>query len=290
MFDNGLLRKFEHTKTRDGILDLKDTKDFSYTHLERSVWKMLSSDGLYYAKAVNKSRMDAEVLLSQVCKHLGFSTAIYLPVQNPMFNAPNLTQEDIVRLQNYRYAVSNNVVFENTPLAYDYFTQIGEGKRQFCRLPYNLFNVKNPIDYTKYFTKDAMRQLIKMNIFDIASFNFDRHENNYALKIEEGLVTDVVLFDFGASGVGAKRNLAGEKYFTSFQEKDLNKKNTLMAFKENSVIEEIVPFTELANELGSVDFAETSRDIKEELGYKVNFQYIDKLTQSFDETAEFLMK
>ena len=63
-----------------------------------------------------------------------------------------------------------------------------------------------------------------------------------------------------------------------------------MAFKENSVIEEIVPFTELANELGSVDFAETSRDIKEELGYKVNFQYIDKLTQSFDETAEFLMK
>lgn len=290
MFDNGLFKKFEHTKTRDGILDLENIKDFSCYHLERGVWKMIGGEGLYYAKAVNKSRMDAELVLSQVCKGLGFSTAIYHPFQNLVFNDPKLTEVDIINLQNYRYAVSNNVVFDDTPLAYEYYAGLGNGERQFCSIPYSFFNSKNPIDYTKYFTKDAMRQLIKMNIFDIASYNFDRHENNYALKIEDGKVVDVVLFDYGASGVGAKRCLEGEKYFTSFQEEDLNKKNTLMAFKENSVIEEIVPFTELANELGSVDFAETSRDIKEELGYKVNFQYIDKLTQSFDETAEFLMK
>lgn len=290
MFDNGLFEKFEHTKTRDGILDLGNTKDFSYSHLERGVWKMIGGEGLYYAKSVNKSRMDAELLLSQVCKGLGFSTAIYHPFQNLMFDAPNLTETDIINLQNYRYAVSNNVVFDHTPLAYEHYSNLTDGNRQFCSLPYSLFKDKSGVDYTKYFTKDAMRQLIKMNLFDIASFNFDRHENNYALKIEDGIVVDIVLFDYGASGVGAKRMNEDERYFTSFQEGFSNKENSLKAFKENPVIEQFVPFTELANEIGNVDFVETSRDIKEELGYKVNFQYIDKLTQSFDETAEFLMK
>ena len=97
MFDNDLLRNYKHTLTRTGILDLGNTQDFSYSHLERGVWKMYGKDKLYYAKAVNKSRMDAEVILSRAAKLIDLKTATYYAMQNPNFDDPTLTKEDIIR-------------------------------------------------------------------------------------------------------------------------------------------------------------------------------------------------
>ncbi len=290
MFDNDLLRNYKHTLTRTGILDLGNTKDFSYSHLERGVWKMYGKDKLYYTKAVNKCRMDAEVILSRAAKIAGLKTATYYAMQNPNFDDPNLTERDIIRLQNYQYVVSDNVVDENTMLASEFFKLVGGGDRANTQMPYSFFNVNNLQDYTKYFTKEAMIDLLKMSIFDPFAFNFDRHEDNFAFQIQNGIVTGVVLFDYAAGGVGAKDRFINQTYCSVLQPEELNKTLTIEAVRDNPIASEIISNHELAEEMGRINFGEISKECKEEMGYRTSPMYIDKLSRSFEECALILDK
>ena len=290
MFDNGLFEKFKHTKTRDGILDMSEDKDFTFTSVERNIWKLSSKDGLYFAKPVNKSRMDAEVLLGQLHNQVGLNAAIYFPCQNLSFQGSNLSQNQILDLQNSRYAVSNNVLNSSSVLALDCYDSFNENNGLKPPMPYLFFSANSAVDYTKYFTKDAMRQLIKSFVFGITEYNYDMHWKNIGYEVSEGIVKNVFTFDNGASGLGAKRVLDDQEYCSFLQPEWFNRNSSLVEIKENPVVNQIISNREIANDLGSVDVVETSKDISKELGYKFSSFYVDKLARAYDETAELFYK
>jgi len=60
--------------------------------------------------------------------------------------------------------------------------------------------------------------------------------------------------------------------------------------RHNDTVKQYISSHQLAEELGSVDVAGTAKEIKETLNYTVHPQYVEFLTQTFDQAANDLAK
>lgn len=296
MEDNGLIKYYKNFKRGRDLTNPKLHDGFSFgmvrTKSDELQACLTTPEGSYYVKTADKKQRDAEVLLSQVYAKAGLKSAIYLPAGH---------------ISKYRCVVSNDIAKkENIVIAKDYFSDIRskvlngvtfDSNTIACNSFYMPQKKENAqVDYQKYITPDAMRNLQKARAFDLASFNIDRHHLNYFLKTQGDLVTDVILIDHAMSGeIFKNRNLVNDwlelsMYYSEFFYGKHFKDEIISSFKTNEVVQDFITPQELAESLGSVDILDTARDIRGTIGYKINQEYVDCIAKSFDDTADQLMQ
>lgn len=278
MFDNGLLKYFPKDFTSEGCLDLSNLHfEMEYGNEEYSFLNFLRcKEGRFFCKYASKEFVDAEVLGSQIFRKAGLNSALYIPAKSS---------------KGTLYAVSNDVIGTQNIIAFDHMQILREQLN--TEFPLSMPNKKkdNLIDYSKIITKDAMRDVIKMRYFDVAYENPDRHESNYALKVENGIITAVYMFDFGESANKLERGYLLD-YYHDFEFKKnslLSDLEMLLMARENENLQDYISCSELAENIGSINVSAIASDIKSTIGYEIGGEFIDQTARKFDYVAEGLV-
>ena len=287
MIDNGLLKKyFENKNTgREGaIFKTQELPKRGAVPMEIKISK--STSGIFYFKRCRVHRSDdAEILLSQLCaKYFNINTAIYLPAT--LKSSSNEKVSGVIS-NDVRCGVTPNI--ENTLHAYDY--------GRVC-LPYNKSDMTEYVQsQNALFSRECIRNIVKMRLFDVGALNDDRHSNNFFYQIDaDNKAVDIALIDYGFSANGyCDYNLHngsdGCFYYNDFlTDKDdgteKNRNKMVDNFKHNESMQEYITPRELVETLEQVDVKATARDIYDTIGYKVGEEYVDTIAESFENLAE----
>lgn len=168
MYDNGLLKYYREKAYKDGFLDSKDLPMQQLKTFGRmGIYEI--SGSRYYTKRVRdvnpKRGIDPEILLGQVYSRLGLTSAIYLPISYSGVN--EIISDDIVKDSSIKQAG-------------DFLDSAVSDEE---RYQLHFLHPKSSIDISKYFTLNALIKQTKLRVVDIASYNSDRHDQNYYYKV-----------------------------------------------------------------------------------------------------------
>ena len=286
MHDNGLVQYFREHKNEFGYLKTKELRFPQYygEDDEEYLQFLETPTQLYFKKRSEKDTTDAEVLLSQIYKNAGFDTALYVP-------ALDKRRKPIV--------LSNDVRTPTSVLSNDLHRKIAYENRgrmyQEC-IPQK---GEHPFILPEYLTDSAIVTTFKMNAFDVASRNFDRHFYNYLYDNPNpiGQFDDIKLFDYGHSGYAfsgltsgflAPKDIEYPNLFFTGEEKPYGE--MIWQLRNNDVVKQYISRHQLGEEVGKVDVAGTAKDIEQTIGYTVSPKYVDFLSRSFEQTANDLTK
>ena len=298
MYDNGLMHHYRQGlfqrggAVKAGLLDLRKLpfREMGYSQrwgkgVEEYLEFLYTPEGRFYVKEDKKDGIDAEVLLSQIYKQAGFNTAIYTPA---------------IDRKSKKVVLSNDIQTDTGVFPYDYLEMVRNRHKNIPTA--DGFPTKISSDYVlgRYHTKAGARAYLKMNLFDVAAVNYDRHLANYIYELDRlGRVSDVSLYDFGESGhvytsvkgqdpMYYEQNITYPNLFNDGSE--LTRQQMVEQFKTNEAVLSFISPQEMAESVGSINVTQTAKDIKAEIGYKVSQSYTDYIASSFDRMAEDLVK
>jgi len=296
MIDNGLIEKyFLNRKTSSSHCAYIPTNSI-VSSSKITLPEMQETN--FYTKPCPPSQVDAEVLLSQVYAKAGLKSAIYMPaiLQSEQGSKCGVISNDVIDTPSQRAFIKE--FFERHGYipsnAYDIRDAVRFDPR--IILPYKK---DYKIDtHNDKFSKNCIRQMIKTRLFDVASFNVDRHFRNFYYEMKDNKPDDVVLFDYAMSGNVYRYVNTNHRYypndFAMVHElnliKDFVTKKTredmIENFKNNETMHDYIETRELVDALKSVDIKETARDIKDTIGYEVDSFYTKEIAESFENLAE----
>ncbi len=297
MYDNGLMYLYrqglvDRGLVKRGVIDLRKLpfREMGFSQrwgkgVEAYLEFLHTPHGRFYVKEDMKDGMDAEVLLSQIYKQAGFNTAIYTPA---------------IDRKGHTVVISNDIQTDTGVFAYDFLKMVRNRHKDIKTA--DGFPSRLSSDYVlgRYQTKAGARAYLKMNLFDVASVNYDRHLSNYIYEVDRlGRAVDVSVYDFGESGhvytsvkdqdpMYYEQDILYPNLFNNGME--LTRQEMVDQFRTNETVLSYITPTEMAESVGSIDVTKTARDIKAELGYKVSQSYTDYIAASFDCMAEDLIK
>ena len=300
MYDNGLMHHYrqgflQRTNkgiAKGGVLDLRKLpfRELGYSQrwgkgLEEYLEFLYTPQGRFYVKEDQKDGVDAEVLLSQIYKQAGLNTAIYTPA---------------IDRKGKTVVLSNDIQTDTGIFAYDYLKMVRNRHKNIPTADGFPEKLSSSYVLGRYHTKEGARQYLKMNLFDVAGVNYDRHLSNYIYEVDRlGRVTDVSLYDFGESGhiytsVRGQDPMYYEEditYPNLFNDgSELTRQQMVDQFRNNEAVLSYITPSEMAESVGSINVTQTAKNIKAELGYKVSQSYTDYIASSFDRMAEDLVK
>jgi len=284
MYDNGLLKFYKKYARKDGYLKSKrcGLKLVANDGEDPSLDIIKTPTGRIFCKHLSLEREhNAEVLLSQIYQQVGLNSAIYTP---------------ILAQKNQTFVASNDVSDSTTMIGGKFFSSmaIAEGiRKKDTYIPVR--KEDNKLDYSKYFTKQAMEEYLKMRLFDCASVNGDRNDTNYFFSVQDGKAVQLRTFDHGFSGYASPKYIDTDYYYTNFTGHnkcvgDNTREEILFHFKNSENILDYVSPASLAEELGSVDVMAVKQDIKQTIGYEIDQSYADMIATSYDYVANELVK
>ncbi len=308
MYDNGLLKYYREKAYKDGVLICEDIPGLKHRGGLGRI-SIFDVDGhKFYTKVSSyscgspKRMQDAEVLISQIYNKAGIKSAIYLPAS--MFSSSDMV-------------ISNDIQSSSVILAEDFLDKVN--KESFYYLPNFLFPGIEDVDMSKHFTTHALQQQTKLRIYDIASYNTDRHQGNFFYELEQETQTldsgnrqtaqsnmsnradDIVVIDSEQSGLISHSILdsMGDSqdegsiatfYYNDFYNGRLDRDAILKQLRDNEHLADLLNKSELAEEMGAISPKSVAQDIKDTIGYEVEPKYVDFLEKSYDEVAETLIK
>ena len=284
MHDNGLLQYYREHKNSKGYLKVKELGfEQQFGEGDEHYMEFLKTPkARFHLKQSLKNMSDAEILLSQIYKKAGFDTTLYTPIVDN-FGDKCVASNDVKGVNvGYPYQLLEKI--RNTHNYEDFAECIPFKKDGLFLLP-------------QYYTKDAIREYLKLNLFDMASKNTDRHFGNFfQVTGKDGKVTGFKLFDFAQSGENYyaealcridRREDPSFNYYNLFTDgENKTRVEMLEQFKSNETIAPIINTKEVAEEIGSVDPNAVAKDIKQTIGYTVDQGYVDYIARSFDNMAE----
>lgn len=285
MFDNGLLKYY---KDRLNLisghlaferLNFAVNKQDSIT---RTTYKVSAPNGdkFFLKVPIDQAEVECEVLLSQIYKKAGIKTPIYTPVayeEKPRMFIPGVLSNNICTS---RQVVSAKLFFDKLSckahcLKSDLYTGM-------FRQDQTLIN------FSKYFTKDALRDFIKIQVFDLASCNTDRNTGNFYFDVENGKVAHVFAID---QGMSAYRIRNKENRFLNYFGPEMlqSKEQIVESMTHNEIVNDLVNINDLAEQVGNVNSNKVAEDIKETIDYHIDKNYVSLLNASCQSVAEMLM-
>ena len=326
MYGNALLQYYKQGFCKNGFLDAD--KIDAMRNMDLSVFSVRPYDidgKRYYFKmhsrdcSIQKSRADAEILLSQIYNKAGISSAIYLPADN----------------NGKQFLLSDDVQKPNVQLAMDYINRQYQATGQY-KTPF-LSNGSN--NASLYFTENAMKQQTLLRILDTASFNIDRHTGNIFYVLEQDDNTpacsqnntlgsqivnvyrsfagrkdnlsqqdepkslnkadDVIAIDFESSGTLIEKvtlepsldySETFDNYINDFKLGSMKREEMLEEFRINEKLAELIDKPAVAEVIGSLNPSAVAQDIKEVTGYEIDRKMVDVLSYTYDEMAETLIQ
>lgn len=289
MQDNGLMKYYRGLKRGKNLLDTNAHKDFFITEEDvpaeyiknKKITNLLTPEGKFYVKRVDKKERDAEILISQIYEKLGLKSAIYLPAGDN---------------KRYEYVVSNDVKTPNTVIARNHTVEMMKrlkGKENYLPIESPLYLPEDydriNVDYSKFITNEGMKDLQLKRIVDCICEDCDGHDLNYFYVLnEQGLIESTVTIDHSMAG-----RLHGDMlnaYQNEFSNHALSRDGIIRHIQYNETLHSFITPREIINTVTSVDVPEIARDIKSEIGYKVDTKFVSDIDKSFDDFAESLIK
>ena len=258
MHDNGLLQYYRQYKNNQGYLKIRDLGfEQQFGQDDEYFMEFLKTPvGRLHLKQSIKNMSDAEILLSQIYKKAGFDTTIYTPVVDNFGDRCVASNEINGKNVDYPYILLEKI--RNTR-GYEEFAEcIPERKDGLFLLP-------------QYYTKDAIREYLKLNLFDMAAKNTDRHFGNFfQVTGNDGKVTGFRLFDYSQSGENYyvealcridRREDPSFNYYNLFTDgENKTRAEMIEQFKTNETIAPIIDVKQTAEEiapknLSTIDFS-----------------------------------
>ncbi len=288
MEDNGLVKYYNSKGWAKHLLDANKNPEFYKLAKDLMKFNVMNipTSGNYYLKKASAKETGAEILLSQIYHKAGFDTALYTPVGKNGFYGYVLSN-DVVQNKNIQNA--RIFTFLNSKKAYEGIED-DNIKNQIINNIFYMPQTKQEehTNYQDFITSEAMSSLIQMRVFDVASFNPDRHPNNYQFEIIDNKVVGLILFDYGMSGQKyEKNNLA---YYNEFSLDKLTRQQFVECIKENENVQDFVSLQECAENIGGIDVVQSARDITEDIGYKFSSKFVSTIAKSYDDMAESLIQ
>lgn len=283
MLDNGLSKYFEEHLSSHGFLKLDDLA-FEMQQGKGAFWgvyKVNTPEGQFCIRNSNEKRVfDSENLLGQVYNLCGLESAIYFPVV----------------YKNRTGLISNNL---DKPTAYTGFQYNERMKDETGEMfPFLLSSKIDPKQMhiiNKYFTRNAVRDIIKKTVLDVCACNTDGHLSNIIYQMQDGKVSKIQSFDNEFSGkiffsYGSESEYS--VYFNYFQGGlKRNREEIIDEVKNNETSLSFITPQEIAESIGSVDIIATAKDFERNLpGYYFDEKYVNGMAYSFDKMAEDLVK
>lgn len=286
MIYNGLLKRYPHLLTKKGFLKTNNlglnVRAIPFTPLDR---QCLLQDGSskFYIKFEKKSAIDSQLLMSQALLKFGIGSPVYLPAKD---------------VNGRQGTISNDIESASCIQGVDLKSKLSEGG---VILPSSRISIdrRYGIDYSTIFTKEGMRQLLKLNLFAAPTFLDDLTEENVFYSFDEhGKICGVSAIDFsGSRGVSSSTR---SRYFSQSKQIDYvnnigfqcDKTREQMAEELvcNPIVQQYLPTSEQVELIGSMaeDIGSIAKDIKQIIRYEINQQYVDKVSTSLSDFANEL--
>ncbi len=314
MYDNGLIKFYNSKNVQNGYLDATsldlhqcvstDTRKIERVRIDGSPYILKAVDRLAdYSKASS----DAEILLSQIYCKAGIESALYFPAYNSYGN----------------FLITDDVSTDKNMLAgsylYPYLTEA-----EIYGLPFLLPPKSLKLNPSRVLTKNAMEEQTRMRVLDTASYNYDRHYQNFFYNLQHSMyvpstsnsleedktsaqvmtffrnllpnkANGVVAIDFESSGEVLAKMAEGDEYadYLNIYENDfdfyaVSRDEMLNQIRTNESLAEMIDKSELAETMGNLNPKGVAEDIKQTIGYQVDPKVVDELSRSYDEMAELL--
>lgn len=282
MKDNGLLKYYRQKHHEAcGRLSLSNYPfriQLEYAECYGTVRVMYDGDKKYYFKLVSKEETDAEVLLSQIYAKAGFKTAIYTPLDATGVICQNIESE---KCRSARSFLERKFQEDNAPQV----PKLETARISGSSVPrfYTYFE-----NYSKFFTKKGAEEYLKMRLFDVATENTDRHLGNFYIEENaSGKAGGIELIDYGASG---DRN-RGPKFYSLLSGKTREfGEEVIQEFKTNEEVNNFVCPHKVAEEIGNIDPVQIASDIQKTIDYKVDSDFVNRISCKMEQAAEALIK
>lgn len=225
----------------------------------------------------------AEVLLSRLYQKLGLKSIEYYPVIN----------------NGHRCVISESYEGENISLGSDFFDKVMSNTADFGLLclneriikfcdEYNRSDLNTIQNFLRFADVDFFRQLFIVRGLDVGTFNYDRNFKNFFVESDaSGIAKNMILLDNEASGCMVyKRN----GYHNDFTSQKLFEDDLIRAFKQNEDYQQYITRFEIAETIATAPFEETAHEIKEEMGFVVEHEFLETMKANSNNIAEELVK
>lgn len=248
----------------------------------------LSSAGNYFIKDFNSfteshPMVSAEVLLSRLLPKLGFKSVEYLPFVSSDGSLSVISKEL------YGINISDGLEFFSEVM----FKSPGRGncflnKDLLCFADEKNRGELNTINnFLQYADANFLRQLFLLRGVDLAIGNSDRNpENLFVERDYNGVARNIITLDNEASG---SIDCLSHNFYSEFG-KRMPSKDLIKAFKENEDYQKYITRFEIAETIASAPFDETAREVKDEMGFTVEPNFLDRMKSNTDMVAEELVK
>ena len=271
----------------DGYFEFK--QDLSGLKVNSCVNKYyLPNNKVYYVKSIDEyvesyPMVSAEVLLSRLYPKLGIDSVKYYPLVNnkgklgviskDIFGINISDGREFFREVMFKSAGTNDVFVDQTTL---YFSdKVNRGK---------LGTINN---FLKYADEDCFKQLFLLRGLDLATANCDRNPDNFFVERDfDGVAKKLIALDYECSG---SIDYNSDYYYSEFG-KRMSCKNVIQAFKDNEDYQQYITRFEIAEKIATAPFDETAQEIKDEIGFVIEPEYLERMKITSDKIAEELAK
>lgn len=319
MIDNGLLMHYPQLASKKGFLK---TRSLDFKKMSTQVCDVAKlyfyKDSRYWFKYENKSEIASQVMLGQLYKQNGLNSAIYLPgldgrnrrvsISNDIVSSHNMGGNKFFRKLYERYPKE---VVDGELIKHDaqqrFLSSIATSGKEIRS--HNIILDKlvtspslkdfskaqdiDDFDFVSFFTKDGMRDFIKMHLFDTASMNIDRNSSNFYLEFDSaGKICGITTIDHSMSEESILYDLPESALYINFlgPNSEVSREEMLFELRENETVQHFMPRQEMAEILGNVNVGQVASDITDTIGYKFDNRFKNGLAKSFDDLANDLAK
>ena len=288
MFDNGLLKYYPKFATKSGCLNMQQLRDIVGLVPSESIdeiYKINDGRSAFYLKSETKPAVDSQVLISQALLKSGVGAPVYLPAKT---------------LGSSVGTISEDIQCANCIQGVDVKDTLA---KRGIYIPRSRISISPnlPIDYSSIFTKEGMRQLLKLNLFAAPTFLDDLTEENVFYQFDEqGKICGVSAIDFSEScGVSNSKN---SRYFSLNKEidyinyigspNDKTRSQMVEELNHNEIIQQYLPTQEQIEFVGTMaeEVGNIATDVKITTGYKISQDYVDRISTSLSDFATELGK
>ena len=182
---------------------------------------------------------------------------------------------------NFIETISNDVLAQDCLVASNYFKMLRNTLGQDIN-PF-LLTTQNPVIFDDFVEDNAMRQMIIRDCLNLGFKNWDGHKGNFAVRIVNGRVAEIIGFDNEASAVPSDK-----KFHNIISEKRLDYQGMLQEYQSNEIYRQFILPTELAEIVGSVDIDGTAERYTQLTGHNFDQDYLDEMKFSTNKLAEDL--
>ena len=232
-----------------------------------------------------KEIIDAEIFTSQIYKNFGFdSTPFYFPVLKG--NKLTLMCNDIKNGKNEIASIVNNKI--------QISSRLSSGKIETMCLNKNIFRALVP----KVFTKEFVQKKMRLRLLDIALDVSNRNYNQIMYMVTKlGRVVDLAPLTGAMSGLNYLRQNNAKRGESVYQSEFTTKYQTrsqflkdFVSFMDSSDVFSDTNMREFIKKLSKIDYKKIVHDIKDNLNYEINPEYVTYMENNREAFLEELQE